>query len=36
MDVGDRFWCDIDTPQSLQWAECSLLRRLPHSDTESS
>jgi choline kinase len=35
VDVGDRFWCDIDTPQSLQWAERALLSRLHNPKTES-
>jgi choline kinase len=25
VDIGERFWCDIDTPQSLQYAERMLL-----------
>jgi 1L-myo-inositol 1-phosphate cytidylyltransferase len=26
MPIGDRFWLDIDTPESLAYAECSLLK----------
>ena len=28
VDIGNRFWCDIDTPQSLAYAERMLLAGL--------